>query len=182
MENVTQKGRSLLMVMVMIASAILPMTPEAAELRDDAQKMHASIDLVVMDGVGTATFDEGGSGWYEVSIDEAPDGVLVITPSSDNSAVSVDPSYLKFTKVNWDMSQWVYLDIEDTDDDGANTTATISHTISGTDTVFANVAISDVLVTGIDYDTDFDGDGSHDGIDTDDDGDGVLDADESAGC
>ena len=182
MKNVTQTGRSLLMVAVMIASAILPMVPEAAELREDARKMHASIGLDVMDGVGNATFDEGDFGWYEVSLDEAPDGVLVITPTSDNSAVSVDPSYLKFTKVNWDMPQWVFLDIEDTDDDGEHTFATISHTISGTDSVYSNVTIPDVSVTGVDYDTDTDSDGSHDGIDDDDDGDGVLDENEEAGC
>ena len=118
---------------------------------------------------------------YEVSLDEAPDGTLVITPSSDNSAVTVDPSYIKFTKVNWDTSQWVYVDILDTDDDGADTTATITHSISGTDTVFAT-APGDVSVTGTDYDTDTDGDGLHDGLDTDDDGDGVDDTAEVAGC
>jgi hypothetical protein len=165
------------MVAVMIASAILPMVPEAAELRDEARAMGASITT----DVTSVTLDEGGSTMYEVSLDEAPDGTLVITPSSDNPAVTVDPSYIKFTKANWDTSQWVYVDILDTDVDGADTTATITHSISGTDTVFAT-APGDVSVTGTDYDTDFDGDGLHDGVDSDDDGDGVDDSAEDAGC
>ena len=176
MEKVTQTARTLLMVAVMIASAILPMVPEAAELRDEARAMGASIST----DVTTVTLDEGGWAMYEVSLDEAPDGTLVITPSSDNSAVTLDPSYIKFTKVNWDMPQYVYVDITDTDDDGADTTATISHSISGTDTVFAT-APGDVSVTGTDYDTDTDGDGLQDELDADDDGDGVDDANEDAG-
>ena len=145
MEKVTQTARTLLMVAVMIASAILPMVPEAAELRDEARAMGASIST----DVTTVTLDEGDWAVYEVHLDEAPDGTLVITPSSDNSAVTVDPSYIKFTKVNWDMPQYVYVDIADTDDDGADTTATISHSISGTDTVFS-AAPGDVSVTGTD--------------------------------
>ena len=171
MEKVTQTARTLLMVAVMIASAILPMAPEAVELRDDARAMEA----VILTDVNAVTLDEGGSTWYEVSLDEAPDGTLVITPSSDNSAVTVDPSYIKFTKVNWDMPQYIYVDITDTDDDGAETTATISHSMSGTDTVFASTPISNIAVTGYDADTDTDGDGLHDGLDSDDDEDGVDD-------
>ena len=98
MEKATQTGRTLLMVAVMIAAAIVPMTPEAVELRDEARAMGASIST----DVTSLTLDEGGYNWYEVSLDEAPDGTLVITPSSDNSAVTLDPSYIKFTKVNWD--------------------------------------------------------------------------------
>ena len=155
MEKATQTARTLLMVAVMIAAAIVPMAPEAVELRDEARAMGASIST----DVTSLTLDEGGSNWYEVSLDEAPDGTLVITPSSDNSVVTVDPSYIKFTKVNWDMPQYIWVDIADTDDDGADTTAAISHSISGSDTVFASATIGDVSVTGTDYDVDTDGDG-----------------------
>ena len=144
MEKATQTARTLLMVAVMIAAAIVPMVPEAVELRDEARAMGASIST----DVTSLNLDEGGSNWYEVSLDEAPDGTLVITPSSDNSAVTLDPSYIKFTKVNWDMPQYIWVDIADTDDDGADTTATISHSISGSDTVFASATIGDVSVTG----------------------------------
>ena len=171
MEKATQTARTLLMVAMMIAAAIVPMAPEAGELRDEARAMGASIST----DVTSLTLDEGSSNMYEVSLDEAPDGTLVITPSSDNSAVTVDPSYIKFTKLNWDMPQYVYVDIADTDDDAVNTTATISHTIAGTDTVFASATLADIAITGVDYDVDYDGDGLHDGVDTDDDDDGTLD-------
>ena len=171
MEKATQTARTLLMVAMMIAAAIVPMAPEAVELRDEARAMGASIST----DATSLTLDEGTSNMYEVSLDEAPDGTLVITPSSDNSVVTVDPSYIKFTKLNWDTPQYVYVDIADTDDDAVNTTATISHTIAGTDTVFASATLADIAITGVDYDVDFDGDGLHDGVDSDDDNDSVAD-------
>ncbi|MEC7001035.1 MAG: hypothetical protein VXX04_04270, partial [Actinomycetota bacterium] len=171
MEKATQTARTLLMVAMMIAAAIVPMAPAAVELRDEARAMGASIST----DATSLTLDEGSSNWYEVSLDEAPDGTLVITPSSDNSVVTVDPSYIKFTKLNWDTPQYVYVDIADTDDDAVNTTATISHTIAGTDTVFASATLADIAITGVDYDVDFDGDGLHDGVDSDDDNDSVAD-------
>ena len=174
MRNVKQTARTLLMVAVMIASAILPMVPEATELRDEARAMRASIST----DVTSVWVTEGGSGWYEVSLDEAPDGVLVVTPTSDNSLISVDPSYLKFTKGNWDFPQTVWLDM-DFDDDANSTSAVISHALSTTGTVFANATLGDVSVTSLDLDIDTDGDGLADNYDGDDDNDGVDDADDA---
>ncbi len=176
--HIAKTARTLLMITVMIASAIMPMIPEAAELRDSQTARHSSIDV----DVSSVDIYEGDWGWYEVSLDEAPNGVLVITPSSDNAAITFEPAYLKFTKINWDMSQYVDVYHAGEDDNGADTTATISHTIDGTDTVFAGMSVADVSVTAMDMDTDTDGDGDHDGIDTDDDGDGVDDVDEEDGC
>ena len=74
-------ARTLLMVTVMIASALMPMVPEAAELRDEAKTMRTAVSTDVS-GLG---IDEGDWGMYEVTLDEAPNGVLVVTPSSDNA-------------------------------------------------------------------------------------------------
>ena len=131
MTNVTQTARSLLMVAVMIASAILPMAPEATELRDEAKEMRAMLSTNWVD----MSIDEGDDGWYEVSLDEAPDGVLVITPSGPAS-LTFSPTYLKFTKLNWEWNQTVLVHVHE-DDDGANSTATITHALSGTDTVYS---------------------------------------------
>ena len=173
--NIAQTARTLLMVTVMIASALMPMVPEAAELRDNANAMRTAVTT----DVNALVIDEGDWGMYEVTLDHAPQGVLVVTPSSDNAAVTVDPAYLKFTKVNWDTPQYVYVDVDGEDDDGADTTATISHTLGGTDTNFVGAAVADVSISGVDHDTDTDGDGLHDGIDDDDDDDGVDDADDA---
>ena len=59
MRNVTQTARTLLMVSVMIAAALMPMVPEATELRDEAKAMRASIST----DVANLTIDEGG--WEE---------------------------------------------------------------------------------------------------------------------
>ncbi len=175
--NIAQTTRTLLMVAIMVASALMPMAPGAEELRESPAKMHAAISV----DVTSLSIDEGYWDYYEIMLDEAPDGVVIITPSSDNALVTLEPAYLKFTKVNYDESQFVKVFTE-WDLDGADTTATISHSLDGTDTVYAGMAIADVSVTGVDQHTDTDGDGSHDGVDDDDDGDGVDDANEDAGC
>ena len=152
MRNVTQTARTLLMVSVMIAAALMPMVPEATELRDEAKAMRASIST----DVANLTIDEGGwEEWYSVTLDEAPNGVLVITPSSDAAGISLDPSYLKFTKANWDMTQWVYVSAA-SDDDGNDTVATITHAISGDDTGFSTSPAGDIAVTAYDMDVDSD--------------------------
>ena len=102
-------ARTLLMVTVMIASALMPMVPEAAELRDEAKTMRTAVST----DVSALLIDEGDWGMYEVTLDQAPNGVLVVTPSSDNAGVTVDPAYLKFTKVNWDQSQYIYVTSRD---------------------------------------------------------------------
>ena len=94
--HIAKTARTLLMITVMIASAIMPMIPEAAELRDSQTARHTAISV----DVSSLDIYEGDWGWYEVSLDEAPNGVLVITPSSDNAAITFEPAYLKFTKIN----------------------------------------------------------------------------------
>ena len=108
-------ARTLLMVTVMVASALMPLVPEASELREEAKTMRTAVST----DVTALSIDEGGWDWYEVTLDEAPDGVLVITASSDNTGVTVEPAYLKFTKVNWDEIQYFDVYVEGPDDDGA---------------------------------------------------------------
>ena len=67
----------------------------------------------------------------------------------------------------------------DEDDDATDTMATISHTIDGTDTIFVNSNISDVMVSAYDMDSDIDGDDIPDDLDDDMDGDGVNNTDDA---
>ncbi|MDP6220592.1 MAG: hypothetical protein QGG76_03280, partial [Candidatus Thalassarchaeaceae archaeon] len=71
--NIAEITRTLLMITVMVASALIPMAPAAEELRDSPAKMHAAISV----GTSSISILEGGSDHYEISLDEAPDGVLV---------------------------------------------------------------------------------------------------------
>ncbi len=96
--NIAQTTRTLLMIAIMVASALMPMAPGAEELRDSPAKMHAAISV----DVTSLSIDEGYWDHYEIVLDEAPDGVVIITPSSDNALVTLEPAYLKFNKVNYD--------------------------------------------------------------------------------
>ena len=173
MKGSNNMKQTLLVVMVMIASAILPMMPEAAELMNKERAKNTDI-MVETYHNGSISLYEGDWFAYEISIEEAPNGVLVVTPTTSDSDTTFWPAYLKFTKQNWEWPQEVWVLVEE-DDDGADETITISHPISGTDTVFDNSVISDVVIETIDMDFDFDGDGLYDEIDDDDDGDGVDD-------
>ena len=76
--------QTLLVVMVMIASAILPMMPEAAELMNKERAKNTDI-MVDTYHNGSITLYEGDWFAYEISIEEAPNGVLVVTPTTNNS-------------------------------------------------------------------------------------------------
>ena len=66
--NIAEITRTLLMITVMVASALMPMAPGATELKDERGVMHASIS------VGTPVLGdwEGTPYWYNIVLDEAP--------------------------------------------------------------------------------------------------------------
>ena len=174
-------ARTLLVITVMVASAILPVMPEAAELKEMDKASHTVASVVLMPGATALDIYEDECDWYEIQLDEAPDGLLVVTPTADSALVSISPSYLKFSKQNWDWGQGLEVCV-DVDDDGADLSATISHALSGTATTASWGTIASLSVNGIDIDIDTDGDGVQDDLDSDDDGDGVADDAEEYGC
>ena len=58
--HIAKTARTLLMITVMIASAIMPMIPEAAELRDSQTARHTAIST----DVSSLDIYEGDLGWY----------------------------------------------------------------------------------------------------------------------
>ena len=94
--------------------------------------------------------DEGGTLTYTVTLDTLPAGNVTITPSSgDSGAVGVEPASLTFTAANWNTAQTVSVTgVQDGDTD--NETVTISHSVSGYDTV---TSAHSVTVTVTDNDT-----------------------------
>ena len=157
-------ARTLLVITVMVASAILPAMPEAAELREADKDSRTAATT----SASSLEIIEDDCGWYDITLDEAPDGLLVVTASADSALVDIEPAYLKFSKQNWDMSQWFEVCV-DTDDDGANLSSTISHALSGTATVASWGSIASIALNGVDIHIDTDGDGTHDELDSDDD-------------
>ncbi len=89
----------------------------------------------------TLAVDEGSSVTYTAVLVAAPGGNVVITPSSNNDAVTVS-GVLTFTATNWNMVQTFTVAAAD-DADGTDETAIISHTVSG----YGSVTAESVTVT-----------------------------------
>ena len=94
--------------------------------------------------------DESGTTTYTVVLTAEPNGSVTVTPSSDDTgAATLSPASLTFTSSNWDTAQTVTVSGEE-DDDANNETVTVSHSVSGYDSV---TTADDVSVTVSDNDT-----------------------------
>ena len=110
--------------------------------------MRASVTVAAANPVSV---NEGGSAaTYTVVLDGQPSGNVVITPSSSNGDVTTQPASLTFTVDNWDTAQTVTVRAS-RDDDAADDTATISHTVSGADE-YAGITVASVSVSVSDDD------------------------------
>ena len=177
-EKIVEKARTLLLCAIMVTAALMPMLSGAT---DEQLRDGESVKYTISTS-GDVYFDEGESAEYEICVEETPDGVLIITPSSDNTNVMIEPAYVKFSKLH--SSEWYgnceYFEVMvDGDDDASDTAATISHTMSGTTTIFSNVSVADIMVSAFDMDSDIDGDDIPDDLDDDMDGDGVNNTDDA---
>ena len=96
--------------------------------------------------------DEGGTGTYTVKLDTEPSDAVTVTINdpTDNTDVSANPASLTFSTSNWATAQTVTVSAAE-DDDAANDTATVTHSVSGGD--YGSVTAADVGVTVTDNDT-----------------------------
>ena len=93
---------------------------------------------------------EGGNSPYTVVLKSKPSATVTVTPSVTGSPdVTVSPTSLSFTTSTWSEAQTVTVSAA-RDDDAADDTATVTHTVSGGD--YASVTAADVAVT-VDDDT-----------------------------
>ena len=90
----------------------------------------------VMISDATLTVDEGGGDTYTVRLNTQPSGEVTITPSSDNTAVTVSGP-LTFTTANWNEEQGVTVTTTADDDATANAGAVISHESTGDEAIGA---------------------------------------------
>ena len=90
--------------------------------------MKDSLKYTMISTSGDVYTEEGEWGYYDVCLDEMPNGVVIITPSSDNTDVEVLPAYLKFSKLNWDECMW--FDVMAGGDDDATDTTIDAHQIT----------------------------------------------------
>ena len=94
------------------------------------------------------TINEGSNGTYTVRLNTVPSGNVTVTPGSNNADVTVSPSTLTFTTVDWNTPQTVTITAAQ-DGDTVNDTATVTHTVSGYGTV---TTAESVTVTVVDND------------------------------
>ena len=97
------------------------------------------------------SINEGSTGTYTVKLDTQPTGSVTVGVSSgDTGAASVNRSTMTFTTTNWSSEQTVT--VRGThDDDSANESVTVTHTVSGGG--YGSVTVDDVTVTVTDDDT-----------------------------
>ena len=88
---------------------------------------------------------------YTVVLDTQPTGTVTITPTSDTQSVAtVSPASITFTSSDWNTPKTITVTGVDDDQDNDGRTATISHAVSGYETV---TTAPSVIVTLTDDDT-----------------------------
>ncbi len=98
-----------------------------------------------------------GSGTYTVALATAPSGLVTLTATSGDAAVTVAPTALTYGATTWNTAQTVTATaVDDADDDGE--TVTVTHAVSGTaDTTSypttLDLTAANVTVTVTDNDT-----------------------------
>ena len=91
------------------------------------------------------TVTEGSTGSYTVKLNTAPSGNVVVTPSSDNTDVTVTPASLTFTSSTYSTPQ-TFMVRAGADEDTTNDTATVSHGVTGSG-AYSSVTAASVAVT-----------------------------------
>ena len=107
-------------------------------------------DIVLSETDLTVTEGDAAGSTYTVKLATQPSGSVIVTISGhDGTDLTLDKTSLSFTVDNWDVAQTVTVKAGQ-DNDGANDTATLTHTASGGD--YAGIT-ADLPVTVTDDDT-----------------------------
>ena len=115
-----------------------------------------TVFLIDDDGIGvtvppaTLTIDEGSSKTYTMALTSQPTAAVTIAVTAPSgSDVSVDKTTLTFTSSNWDDEQTVTVSAAQ-DDDALDETATITHSVTSTDSDYDGIRAGSIDVTVID--------------------------------
>ena len=92
------------------------------------------------------TVAEGGTDTYTVVLSSAPTGPVTVTPSSDNTDVTLSPMTLTLTATNWNAAQTVMVTAAQ-DGDLSDDHASITHAVAGADYASETAAAVTVTVT-----------------------------------
>ena len=109
--------------------------------------------FMVAPAPGPLAMDEGGSHSYTVRLGTPPTAnVIVDISASGDSDITVAPAQLSFDANNYATPQTVTISAAEDDTDYADDTATITHTVTTADTIYAEFSIGDIAVTAKDND------------------------------
>ncbi len=92
---------------------------------------------------------EGSSGSYSVVLGGRPSANVTITPTAGTS-LTVTPTSVEFTPTDWNSPK--VFTVTASDDDAADGTAEITHTLNSTDTDYSSLTVDSVTVTIADDD------------------------------
>ena len=99
------------------------------------------------------TIEEGGDATYTVRLDTQPtDSVTVTVNDPANTDVTAEPASLTFSASTWSTAQTVTVSAKQDDDAIDEEQATISHTVTSTDSAYSGVAADSVTVSITDDD------------------------------
>ena len=119
----------------------------------------ATVNITDDDGVGVTvsetslTIGEGSSGMYTIVLDSQPtaDVTVTINDPSGSTDVTAEPASLTFTDTTWNTAQTVTVSAAQ-DDDAADETATVTHSVSSTDSIYGGASANSVVVSVTDDD------------------------------
>ena len=119
----------------------------------------ATVNITDDDGVGVTvsetslTIGEGSSGTYTIVLDSQPtaDVTVTINDPSGSTDVTAEPASLTFTDTTWNTAQTVTVSAAQ-DDDAADETATVTHSVSSTDSIYGGASANSVVVSVTDDD------------------------------
>ncbi|WP_420446766.1 choice-of-anchor R domain-containing protein [Candidatus Poriferisodalis sp.] len=96
---------------------------------------------------------EGGSGMYTIVLDSQPtaDVTVTVNDPTDNAEVTADPAGLTFSSSDWGSPKTVVVNAAQ-DADSSDDTATVTHTVTSTDTSYSGAPVRSVLVRVADDD------------------------------
>ncbi len=119
----------------------------------------ATVSIDDDDGAGVTvsesglTIDEGGSGTYTIKLDSQPTANVTVTINdpSVNTDVTAEPASLIFSSSDWSTAQTVTVNVAQ-DEDTMDETATVTHSVSSTDSSYSGASANNVVVSVTDDD------------------------------
>ncbi len=119
----------------------------------------ATVSIDDDDGAGVTvseaglTIGEGSSGTYTIKLDSQPTANVTVTINdpSVNTDVTAEPASLIFSSSDWSTAQTVTVNVAQ-DEDTMDETATVTHSVSSTDSSYSGASANNVDVSVTDDD------------------------------